>query len=333
MLTTTPAQHNSRESPAPPLTERALGSAADQLEGALEGRERLPLLASGAEDRAPPDEEAAQRDDERGDSSVGDDVARHRADQGAEHDAHDQRDHPHVRLVREPADRDVETEEGDDAVGLYQGHRVAEESEQRTHGQVDVARHDDQDHARGHDRDRRALDREVPEVSGREEVAVRQGVERDPDGRDGHHHAEQTGVQLGRGQQRAPAAFARWVRVMEGSGWSRAPSERQSLSTSTLVDTDQQTGTEPAVTPLHTLSLVVQPASMTTLRLSLVMGCGLSRIDVSLLPPGLVERGGAADLRDVLVLAQLRRPPRRRSCPAGERPSRRRRSACRARPG
>src|SRR5262245_54182490 len=39
----------------------------------------------------------------------------------------------------------------------------------------------------------------------------------------------------------------------------------------------QQTATEPAVTPLHTFSLLVQPASMTTSRLSLVMGCGWSR--------------------------------------------------------
>ena len=222
MLSTTPAQAQRRESPAPPLAERALGSAAEQLEGALEGRERLSLLAAGAEDRAAPDEEAAERDDERGDPSVGDDVAGHRADQGAEHDAHDQRDHPHVRLVREPADRDVEAEERDDAVGLHQGHRVAEEPEQRPYGQVDVARHDDQDHARGHDRDRRALDREVPEVSGRQEVAARQDVERDPDGRKGDHHPDQACVELGRDQQRAPPALTRWVR---GYGLARAGPE------------------------------------------------------------------------------------------------------------
>ena len=47
-----------------------------------------------------------------------------------------------------------------------------------------------------------------------------------------------------------------------------------------LLREDQpQTETEPAVTPLQTLSFVVQPASITTLRLSLVIGCGLRRID------------------------------------------------------
>ena len=94
MLSTTPAQPSAanpqlRHSPSeplapPPISWKVLWS----------GRERLSLLAAGAEDHAPPDEEAAERDDERGDPSVGDDVARHRADQGAEHDAHERARRP-----------------------------------------------------------------------------------------------------------------------------------------------------------------------------------------------------------------------------------------------
>ena len=47
-----------------------------------------------------------------------------------------------------------------------------------------------------------------------------------------------------------------------------------------------QAGTEPAVTPLQTLSLVVQPASITTFRLSFVIGWGVSRIVDSVFAAG-----------------------------------------------
>ena len=53
----------------------------------------------------------------------------------------------------------------------------------------------------------------------------------------------------------------------------------------------------PAFTPWQTLSWVIQPASMTTSRLSLVIGIGVSRIEVILLPPG--ESNGSTPLTAV----------------------------------
>ena len=65
------------------------------------------------------------------------------------------------------------------------------------------------------------------------------------------------------------------------------PRVRTGVRRTALLDEDQpQTETEPAVTPLQTLSFVVQPASITTLRLSLVIGCGFRRIVDNELPPG-----------------------------------------------
>ena len=60
------------EQPAPPVAERALGPAAEPLERLVERRKRLPLLAPHAEDAAAPDEEAAERDDERRNARVRD---------------------------------------------------------------------------------------------------------------------------------------------------------------------------------------------------------------------------------------------------------------------
>ena len=60
-------------------------------------------------------------------------------------------------------------------------HHVADEPEDRPDREVDVARHDDEHHARGHDADRGALDREVPEVARRQEKSAGDEVEPDPD--------------------------------------------------------------------------------------------------------------------------------------------------------
>ena len=124
-------------------------------------------------------------------------------------EAEQQGDDPDVRPVVEPVDGHRQAEEVEDAVGLDQRHRVAEEAEQRPDRQVDVPRHDDEDHARRHDGDGRALDREVPEVAGGEEAAVGQDVEGDPDRRQRRQHPEQAGVDLGRGQRGPPVPARR----------------------------------------------------------------------------------------------------------------------------
>ena len=59
------------EQPAAPLTERATRSATEQLEVAVHRRQRLALGV--AEDQAAPDQEPAERHDERRHADVGDD--------------------------------------------------------------------------------------------------------------------------------------------------------------------------------------------------------------------------------------------------------------------
>ena len=85
-----------REHPAPPLAEGALGAAADELELLIEGGEGLALL-SETEDEALPDQEPAERDNERGDPAVGDDEPLQGADQCAERDADQDGHDPRVR--------------------------------------------------------------------------------------------------------------------------------------------------------------------------------------------------------------------------------------------
>ena len=139
-------------------------------------------------------------------------------------------DDPRVRAAPQPADRHVETEEGDHPVRLDERHRVAEEAQQRPDREVDVARHDDQDHARRHDGDRRALDREVPQVPGGQEVAPRPDVEGDPDDDQRDHHAEQPGVELRGGQRRPPRARRR----RRGGRRARRPDGRRLVRRSNL---------------------------------------------------------------------------------------------------
>ncbi len=73
---------------------------------------------------------------------------------------------------------------------------MADEDEDRPDRQVDVAGHDDQDHARRHDRDGRGLDGQVPQVPRRQEQPVGQGVEGQAHDDEGDDHAEQPAVDL-----------------------------------------------------------------------------------------------------------------------------------------
>ena len=204
MLATMPAQATRARIqlghwPSAPFVRWALVPPPSSWNVSFERGERLALLAAEAEDQAPPDEEAAEGDDEGRDPAVGDDepgdgAARAAPSATPNTMAMSQTSAVPCRLLGV----DVEAEERQDAVGLDEGHREAEEAEQRADRQVDVARHDDQHHAGGHDGDRRALDRQVPQVAGGEEVAVGQDVEADPDGPEGDQHAEQPGVDLER---------------------------------------------------------------------------------------------------------------------------------------
>ena len=152
-----------------------------------------------AEDQAAPDQDPTERDDERRHSAVADEESLDSTDGCPEGDPDGQRDDPRVPPV------EAEIERVGDPLRLDHRHRVADERELRPDRQVDVARHDDQHHARRHDRDRGALDREVPEVARRQEVAARTDVEAEPDDRQSGDHAEQPEVDLGRRQKPTPS--------------------------------------------------------------------------------------------------------------------------------
>lgn len=75
-----------------------------------------------------------------------------------------------------------------------------------------MARHDHQNHATGHDPDRRGLDRQVPEVSrcqeGPETIYERAvEVKADPDQRESTDHPDQARVEFGRAHEAADQAF------------------------------------------------------------------------------------------------------------------------------
>ena len=107
---------------------------------------------------------------------VGDDEALEAADRRAQDDAQRQRDDPGVRVGQpEPERRWAASRPGPCAMTCPM------KPEHRPDRQVDVARHDDQDHPGGHDRDGRGLDRQVPQVARREELAARRDVEEEPD--------------------------------------------------------------------------------------------------------------------------------------------------------
>ena len=142
--------------------ERAPGPAAQELEHRVQRGDRLALRE--LEREAAPDEQAAQGDDERRDADVGDDEAlqsRRSARPTASPKA--------SAMIQVYGLVEAEPE----VLGIHSAWIMAmnmpDEAEHRPDRQVDVAGHDDQDHAGRHDRDGGALDRQVPQVARGEE--------------------------------------------------------------------------------------------------------------------------------------------------------------------
>ncbi len=187
-----PKADHGPEDPARPLPQRADirsdRTAPQHLEGPIEWRDGLALRVP--EDETAPDQEAAQGHDERGHAPERDDESLQSPDGRAERDPEQQGDHPGVRLLQ------TETKALRDPDGLKHRHRVSKESQHRSDGEIDIPRHDDEDHPRGHDRDRGALDRQVPEVPRGEERPARNDVEADPDHDQRAEHAEHARVDL-----------------------------------------------------------------------------------------------------------------------------------------
>ena len=115
-------------------------------------------------------DEAAQRDDEGGDLRIGGERAVQRADERAENEAGDDGDDPDRGMA--------DAEHRPQLVDLQRADGDGDGGEHRAHRQVDLAHDDDQHHAGGHDRDRRGLDQQRPQVARRQELAAEQPVAR-----------------------------------------------------------------------------------------------------------------------------------------------------------
>ncbi len=161
--------------------------------------------------------------------------------------------------------------------------------------QVDLARDDEVHHAARHDRGDAGLDRQVVEVARREEDAVGQRREHDPDDdsaaiiddsedRGASAQADPTASSLLRGAQpgyahgntRRPGRAKRAVR--DSTAHAPRPWEPAGRPDSRRLPTCRPAGALAASTPAQTCAFVTQPASITALRLSLVIGIGASRI-------------------------------------------------------
>ena len=116
----------------------------------------------------------------------------------------DDREDPDRRIVEAEIDReDANLRDADDR---------RDEADDRADREIDVAHHDDEHHAGRHDRDRRRLDAQIPEVARRQEQALagldlRVDVEPDPDQQQRADHAEHARVDLGRSKQTANGRF------------------------------------------------------------------------------------------------------------------------------
>src|SRR5262249_33862815 len=146
------------------------------------------------------------------------------------------------------------------------------------------------------------------EIARRDELAVGEDMEADPDHDQARHHAEQAFVDLEAREQATERAHGRkmmlpWRRRLGAAltdanaipGWKVCPprpssrddrggrrSQLRSNAKSQL-----HTATLPAGTPWQTSSFLIQPASITVLRLSLVIATGFRKVAFMVLPPGL----------------------------------------------
>ncbi len=82
-------------------------------------------------------------------------------------------------------------------LGLRHAHDHADHAFDGADRKVDVAHDDDQHHAGRHDRDRRGLHRQVPQIARRQEKPAGQDMEADPDDQQRADHAEHARVEFG----------------------------------------------------------------------------------------------------------------------------------------
>ena len=177
-------------------SDRAMRPPAHQREAVVERGDRLTRRHPPG--RAAPEQLPAKGDDEGRNADVGDQRALKGADRRADRQGEDDGDDPDRRIVEPEIDRqDADLGDANDC---------RDEAHDRSDREIDVAHDDDEHHAGRHDRDRRRLDAQIPQVARRQEHALaglNQGVhvEPDPDQRQRADHAEHAGVDLGGSQQ------------------------------------------------------------------------------------------------------------------------------------
>ena len=146
--------------------------AADQAEGAVQPRYRG--AARQQPHRPAQGKEAPERDDEGGDADIGDDEALEATDEGTETEPQREGDDPLERAVQPESDRRQ-------PLGLEQRIDHRHDADDGPDRQVDVPRHDDQDHAGRHDGRARCLDRERHHVRRPQERPAGHDVEAEED--------------------------------------------------------------------------------------------------------------------------------------------------------
>ena len=135
---------NRTQRPARGRSDRAMRAPAHQREAVVERRDRLACRHPPR--GAAPEQLTAERDDEGGDTDIGDQRAVKCADGGADRERHDNGNNPDRRIV----EAEIERQNMD----LGDANDGRDKADDRSDGKVDMAHDDDEHHARRHDRDR-----------------------------------------------------------------------------------------------------------------------------------------------------------------------------------
>src|ERR1700691_455416 len=182
----------------------------------------------------------------------------------------------------------LEAEKLRQQIGWDHAHDHSEKAQHRADRQIDIAGNDDERHTGRHDRDRRRLHRQIPQVARREKKAAGKQVKGDPDRHQSADHAKKPCVELGDieeagdGEQCYASGFSiRRHASLRGAKRRSNPVKLArdcfvALLLAMTINTDQpQTLFVPGFTPWQTSSFLIHPASITTSRLSLVIGIGV----------------------------------------------------------
>ena len=190
--------------PTRPRSDRAVRASAHQREAVVERGDGLTRRHPPG--GAAPEQLRAQSDNEGWNAEIGDQGSVEGPDRRADRQGDDDGDDPDRRIVEPEIDRqDADLGDANDC---------RDEAHDRSDREIDVAHDDDEHHPRRHDRDRRRLDAQIPQVARRQEHALatrdqRIEVKPDPDQRQRADHAEHASVDLGGSEQPSDSRLVR----------------------------------------------------------------------------------------------------------------------------